>query len=411
MGEILKNQECYKRMSDESESQYIYRMCRNKDIGKYELTWEDLGKVLNKNLDSEYTESKYRKEYQAMQRGIDLVSDKMAKAEDVIEKMNITKTELEMKIKEVQTETIYKNRILREHSREEMLKNRVINAMNNVDKMPLPKFESIKTESGKHKYLLGISDVHSYKIFKSLKNEYSKEILEQRMAHLLSELIETVRDENISELTIVNGGDNLEGLLRSNGSLSALELGVVDTVVEYRRFIAKWITDLSKYVKIKYIHLTSANHTEVRLLNMRAGQNPIEDLEKDLANYIKDITENNERIEVIIPETSAYTFELCGYNFIAHHGHMIKSVKAFMNYMTRTKRVFYDYGVFGHLHTESIGTLDEGETNDCEILRLPSVMGSDKYADTIMKGSKASAVMFRFTENKGRDREYKFLLN
>ena len=62
-----------KRMSDETVDEYIYRVCRNKDIGMYDVTWQDVGNILNSELELEYTESKYRKEYQAMQRGIDMI--------------------------------------------------------------------------------------------------------------------------------------------------------------------------------------------------------------------------------------------------------------------------------------------------------------------------------------------------
>ena len=401
----------YKRMSDETVDEYIYRICRNKDVNKYDLTWKQVGNILNEQLEEEYTESKYRKEYQAMQRGMSLVIEKNATTKEDVEELRLLKMEIKIETKKKQTEAIYENRILREHGREEMLKQRVVDAIENADKIPLPEFKPLMKKKGNSEYLLGISDVHAYKMFKSLKNEYSKEILETRMANLKEEIIKVIESENISKLTILNGGDSIEGLLRSNGSLSALELGIVDTIVIYRRFMAKWLEDLSKFVKIDYIHLTSSNHSEIRLLNMRAGQNPIEDLEKDIANYIKDITDNNSRINVIIPKNSYFDFKIAGYNFIAHHGHQISSVKKFINFMTRTNRIFYDYGIFGHLHNESITTLDEGLTNDCEILRLPSVMGSDKFADKIMAGSKASSVMFRFTEGKGRDREYKFILN
>ena len=30
-------------MSDETESAYIYRMCRNKDVNIYDLTWGQVG--------------------------------------------------------------------------------------------------------------------------------------------------------------------------------------------------------------------------------------------------------------------------------------------------------------------------------------------------------------------------------
>ncbi len=402
----------YKRLNDESSDKYIYRMCRNKDIGKYDLTWKQVGDILNEQLEEEFTESKYRKEYQAMQRGMDLVVKENVTVDEQIEEFRLAKMEAELATKEKQTETVYYNRVFREHGREQMLKKRVVTAIENADKLPLPVFIPLRENKGrKSEFLLGVSDVHAYKKFISLTNEYSKEILEDRMANLLLEVKEIVVEQNIEEITVLNGGDSLEGLLRVS-ALGMLELGVIDTVVEFRRFMASWLKDLSAFVKVKYIHLISANHSETRPLNTRAGQMPGEDFEKDIANYIQDILSENKRIEVIVPELGFHEWSMSGYEFIGHHGHGLSSnPEKFIDKMSRKRRKFYDYGIFGHLHTESIKTIDEGLTNDCEILRLPSIVGSCTFADSILKGSKASAVMFRFTENKGRDREYKFILN
>ena len=154
----------YKRMSDETEDQYIYRMCQNKDIGTYDLTWKDVGDILNQELDTEYTESKYRKEYQAMQRGIDMITTKNSETDEQLEEMRLLKMELEMERKKVQTESIYYNRILREHSREEMLFEKVASAIKEVE-LDVPEFKPLKLQKNNEEWLLGFSDIHAYKYF------------------------------------------------------------------------------------------------------------------------------------------------------------------------------------------------------------------------------------------------------
>ena len=66
---------------------------------------------------------------------------------------------------------------------------------------------------------------------------------------------------------------------------------------------------------------------------------------------------------------------------------------------------------FGHLHHGEIKTIDEGIDNDCEIIGLPSIIGTDGFADSLLEGSKPSAVLFRFEQGKGRNQENKFILN
>ena len=255
----------YKRMSDESFDDYVWRICSNKDNGKYELTWDEVGIILNKESEEEYTSSKWRKNYQNEKRGYERAIEKNMQSQDSINEIRMARMELEVERKKKQTDSVFYNRIFREHSREEMLKEKVVDAVKNADKIPLPEFNQIKSDTGEISYILGFSDVHAYKIFKSLTNEYSKSILESRMAELMQEVIKVVDKESLAELVVINGGDDLEGILRIS-ALSILELGVMDTVIEYRKFMAKWLSDLSKHVKIKYIQMISSNHTESRPL-------------------------------------------------------------------------------------------------------------------------------------------------
>ena len=54
--------EAFKRLENEDENAYIWRVCDNKDlIG----TWQDVRDLLNSELNHDYNESWYRKMYQS----------------------------------------------------------------------------------------------------------------------------------------------------------------------------------------------------------------------------------------------------------------------------------------------------------------------------------------------------------
>lgn len=399
-----------KRMSDEKIDEYIFRICRGKDLGLYELTWKQVGDILNQELNLNYTESKYRKNYQMMQKGIDMFVKRKADLKDLIEEMKLLKLELEMERKKKQTESVYYNRILREHSRQEMLYERVADAIKEVE-LKVPNFKPLKPQKLDEEWLLGISDIHAYKYFESITNKYNKQILEVRLNKLFGEVIEKINMYDIRKLTILNGGDNLEGIIRKS-QLQSLELGVIETVVEFQRWLLEWLNQLSKYVKIRYIHLISANHSQTRPLGTRANQFPKEDLEIIISNYIYDMCKNNPRIQVVVPKHDFALFDMSGYKVIAHHGHGIgKNVRRYIERMSRKLRVFIDYGIFGHLHHSAIQTIDEGVSNDCEIIRLPSIIGTDTYADKLLEGAKPGALLLKFEKDKGRTQENKIILN
>ena len=85
------------RTNEESELQYIWRLCSAKDAGTLEMTWEELSDILNKNLrepDEEWTSSAYRKKYQQAKSFYNEVFSKMS-TDDYHEEFISQKRELE----------------------------------------------------------------------------------------------------------------------------------------------------------------------------------------------------------------------------------------------------------------------------------------------------------------------------
>lgn len=399
---------------NETETQYIWRICSQKEILGY--NWKQIAEILNKNLQEsveEYlSESAYRKKYQQAKKFKEEVFDiELVNVDDRLDEYAQMKMEAKMAIKEAQTERMFTNRQLRESTRARMIQDKTNKAIKVECDLPLPEFETLKINETESEYLLGISDVHAYKLINLATNKYNKNELERRMNVLTSEVIEVINKEDINKLTILSGGDSFQNILRTT-DIGVLEYGVIETVIKYRRFLASWLRELSKHVKIDYIHLTSANHSEYRALGARTSLMARDNFELDMGEYLYDMLETNERINVILPQRDYHTFNLAGYDMIAHHGHKIRSADKFIKDRVFKDKVFYSYGIFGHLHNDSITNISESGDVDAEILRLPSIMGTDAYAENNLNtGSKASSVMYRFTKGKGRDRAYKFILN
>ena len=95
-----------------------------------------------------------------------------------------------------------------------------------------------------------------------------------------------------------------------------------------------------------------------------------------------------------------------------HHGHGIGNPKTYLDSMSRKLKVWFSTLIVGHLHSEEIKTFYEDiDGGDVEMIRLPSIVGTCEYADSINQGSKSAALMLGFNEKIGRVREYKFILN
>lgn len=145
------------------------------------------------------------------------------------------------------------------------------------------------------------------------------------MNQILSETVEYIQKENLDELVVLNGADSVEGMALRVSQLTALQYGFIDQVIKYSRYKAEWLLELSKHVKIKYIHIPSANHTELRLHNTNRSEMPKEDVERIIATYIHDVLKDNERIEVPLYDEGIVDFKLLEFEIVACHGHQIKN--------------------------------------------------------------------------------------
>ena len=395
-------------MSDEIEDDYIWRMCCNKENGIYKLTWDELADILNDELCKEVHKDTYRKPYEKEKKGYQRALKNVDNAQEYLEEINRKTFEFEVARKKSQTQAVAYNKIFREGARQEMLIEQFTDAVSS-NRLEVPNFEIRELQPKNKEYVLSFSDIHAYKIFKTYRNEFNKEILEARMDTLLNEVVEQIRFNKIKHLYIVNGGDDLDGVIRIS-QLQSLQLGLVDSILEFQSWLATWLNQLSIYVDITYIQPRSSNHTEIRLFNQSAGQNPKDDSEKLIIAYLQGSLKDNDKISIPNFEYNFASFKIFNYECLVEHGHNIKNPYNYLSHISRRHRIFYDYFFMGHYHHMKIETLDEGVDNDCDLIGIPSIVGTDPYAETIMKSAKPSALFLEFTEGQGKTCIRKMLL-
>lgn len=394
------------RLQGETIKAYKIRLCENKDT--YQIHWNQIADLINQETGDNFGESKYRKWYVNYKEGYE---DAMSKGTD-----NLT-TEIEDQTYTLQKERIknqtigvHINRIAREDARKELLIEEFTRAVKENSLQP-PEFHSLPHPTGTKGALLGFGDVHFGKIFESVNNRYDEEEVRLRLSDLFIQTVNKIKQENLNHIHIVNGADNVEGIGLRVSQLMSLQFGLMDQVIRYQRLMVEWLNRLSAHVKITYHHVVSSNHTEIRPLGTKAGQFPKEDVERLIATYIHDMLANNTRIDVPQYKDDYARFEICGYRFYAKHGHQIKNVKTALKDLSMLHREFIDYLILSHFHHAEEITVGEGESNDCEIIILPSVMGSDKFSDKLMTGAKAAAKMLIFEESKGKVTSHTLKLN
>ena len=327
--------------------------------------------------------------------------------------------ELEKKIQELrkeriklQTANVERNRIDRSEARQEMYYEYVGSI---AATLPLPDFSPLydqKSNNHHMEYLCSISDLHYGATFASENNEYSPEIAKARLENLADDLYSFINTHRISKLYIACLGDTIQGCLRLS-DLKINDSSVVKATVEVSRLIASFLNSLSKYVEIEYYHVPSANHTQLRPLGSKANELADEDMEYVIGNYIKDLCVNNKRIHVHLAEDEMQHIDIPinGFSVGALHGHQLKNVESALKDFSIQRDWFYDYLLIGHFHGGKELSVSEKALNDVEVLVCPSFVGSDPYADKLMRGSKAATKIFGFDEYYGHTETYKIILN
>lgn len=394
------------RNQGETIKAYKIRLSKNKD--SYGINWNTVAELINSETGDSFGESKYRKWYanyiEGFEDGIKNITDESA---SVIEDKTYTLQKERIKN---QTVGVHINRIAREDARKELLIEEFTRAVKEYSLQP-PEFHTLPYSTGVKGAVLGFGDVHFGKIFESVNNKYDEEEVRLRLSDLFIQTVNKIKQENLSHIHIVNGADNVEGIGLRISQLMSLQFGLMDQVIRYQRLMVEWLNRLSAHVKITYHHVPSSNHTEIRPIGTKAGQFPKEDVERLIASYIHDMLSNNTRIDVPQYTDDYARFEICGYRFYAKHGHQIKNVKTALKDLSMLHREFIDYLILSHFHHAEEITVAEGDTNDCEIIILPSVMGSDRFSDRLMTGAKAAAKMLIFEEGKGKVTSHTLKLN
>ena len=397
-----------KRLKDETDEEVIYRICMAKEeIG----TWNEVADVLNNILGNEYTESKYRKQFQAFNKLMNANQNRIMDTNGYIDELENTRKELQKERIKLQTLNIERNRLNREEARHELFYELVGSV---CEALPVPKFTPCTNGYRKAiDYVLTIADVHYGADFKTVNNEYSREIAQQRFEYLAGRVEEFVKEKHLKKLYVVSLGDMLQGILRVS-DLRLNDTSLVRCLVEISRILSNFLNELSRFVEVEYYHCPQANHTQLRCLGTKASALPEEDLEFVLGNYIKDALANNDRVMVHIQDDPVgyIDIELGGHETLcAMHGHQIRNFENAIKDIEALTGRYYSALLLGHYHSGKEIPTNEGEFGDKEVLISSSFIGSDPYSESLFKGTKAACKIYGFNGAEGHVESYKIVLN
>ena len=405
MSDILK------KLPEENEAQYIFRLGQLKDSGVITDTWESINPTINRELGIEEENwrdvSSFRKRYRNYLDAYEQIFSKEKFSTDQTGEYTNQKRELQKLKTQIQTEKLEYNKWLREEARDELICEKICNAIksNNILVSPVP----IVIDRANRSAVLAFGDEHYaaeftiYGLHGEILNSYSPEIFEQRMWDLFYQTIDIIQKEHLTTLYVFALGDFTDGILRC-GQLMKLRYGVVEGTVKYANFIANWLNELTKYVKVKY-QMTYGNHSELRMLSQPKGTFKEENTGMFVREMIKTYLENNPNFEMIVNPTGLIFDNIEGLNVLGIHGE-VKNMENAIKDFSNTYNTNISILIGGHMHHYRAQTVGVNK----DVINVPSIIGIDDYSMSLNKTSNPGAVLFCVEENKGVTLEYKIKL-
>lgn len=391
----------YKRLDDETEEEYTLRICSLKEEKR--LYWEEVAEIINKELDLDYSESRYRKLYAAYKKGKEdaVKEDDGSEIPEISEYMR-QKIELQKERVKISDERVQTNAYIRQLAREETIKeiaSKCAQEMNS--KKLLDGSKNPITFNGDNSAICCISDWHYGMDIKNYWNTYNPEIAKERVAKLRDEVREKCLINGVKDLHVVNLSDLIAGRIHLGLRLES-RFDVITQVMQVSEILAEFLNDLANDFEIHYYDCLD-NHS--RLEPNKKDAMDLESLARVIPWYLKErlgdriVVHENEFDEGII------TFSCHGYNICGVHGDRDKTNKVIENMSLLTHR-HYDLIVTAHLHHFSAD-----ESRETLMVSNGSLMGTDTFAKQLRLSSRASQNLIILTDENVMECLYRIVLN
>lgn len=386
----------YKRLDEETEDDYTLRICALKEIKH--LYWDEIAQIINRTLDQNYTESRYRKMYSAYTKGkADAVKEE--EIPEISEYMQ-QKIELQKERIKISDERVQTNAYIRQLAREETIKeiaSKCAQEMNSKKLLEAPKELYI---SGKNAAILQLSDIHYGLVVDNYWNKYNPDIAKNKISQLRDKVIQYCEFNDVSDLYITELGDAIAGRIHETIKYQS-RFDVITQIMQISEIIAEMVTDLSKHFKIHY-YCCLDNHS--RLEPNKKAALDLESLARIIPWYLKErvgafieINDNKYGEDII-------TFKCKGFNIAGCHGDKDSPIKVVDNLSMMTRENF-DMVLTAHLHHFSAD-----EKNQILVISNPSILSTDDYSKDLRLSSKSAQNLIIVSDENVMECLYRIVL-
>lgn len=382
----------YLKRKDETFKEYYIRLYQEKDL--LGLTFKDIGLLLNEVSGNDYNEAKWRRPYEGFVQFKEMFGEGVIShsEQEILEEIKEEKLELQKEKVKMRDQKRLMNTKLRELARLEHLENHLIETIEEIEPVKIPKAK-VKSESDKEAMVV-ISDEHVGMVINSQFNTYNIEIAKQRLQKLKDETMTKVKKEDIKKLYIAHLGDGTHGAIHTTARIESEENNI-QQIITLCGMLESFIEDfLQEGIEVQFCSV-AGNHTR-SLPNKKDSLGTAENFERLLTVFLGKSFNQFENYTQVDDEEGLILLDIKGKKICLAHGDLDKGagVATKLNNMLNTN---IDYLFTGHVHNFFIK--EHGNTIQYGV---GSLCGLDSYAISGRFSGRPSQLYLTFN-NEGID--------
>lgn len=355
-------------LENESYEEYLLRIGSNKD--ELDISWNDIASLMNEFLNEDFSESKYRKEFHLLNRGIS-IGVKKSDNNEYIQEIEDKTVQLQKERFKYQDQKREYTNLIRQQARFEHLKEEVARAIKDLEKLKPLHFTPNISITGNKKGIALWSDFHVGSEFKNSLNEYNIDVFRIRLKKLVEKTIQYSVKNDISEIIIANLGDALHGAIHVSARVQSGE-DVVRQIQIAAESIAEALAEIAQHhKKVKFINIIG-NHS--RLISNKNESIFRENLEYLIPWFLESRLKEFPNIEIVCDEDGIYVEDIENSKHVFVHGDLDPATTSAKN-LPQMLGFVPKYVYSGHIHHNY-----EREFGITEVIVNGSLMGPDDYA-------------------------------
>lgn len=382
----------------------IYRVCSAKEtIG----SWQEVADILNKLLDTEYTESKFRKQFQSFQKMLAANEHRILDDDNYLKEIQSQKDELYKIKRQVSDQRREYNKLLVSDARADHLMEKIIEAADRLNQSIPLKFTDYITDITDKEAVLFLSDWHYGMTTDNIWNTYNTKICKDRVKKLVVKAKDYITLNKAKTLHVVLLGDAAHGAIHSSCRVSSEE-DTCDQIMNVSEIMAQAIEELSFVTNEVKVYSCYGNH--LRTIQDKNDSIHSDNMEKMIPWWLNYRLQNNDKVSIIESEFKEFTkLNILGFNLCCVHGDLdsIKQIGLVVN--TIFSKLYGEeihYTISGDKHH-----LEEFEQFGIESVIIRSLCGTDEYANNKRLYSYAGQTLMIFNKEDGRESTYNIKLS